>query len=94
MTDQIQQARRAAFEAWAKYGCGRLSRVNTPDGDPDGYQDSHTNLCWKAFNAALDAVEIELPYAAWSCDMGEKVMSADCVYAAIESTGLGLKVKS
>ena len=42
---------RERFEAWnGKYG---LSRTNAPGDDLDGYQCSHTNMAWKAWQAAL-----------------------------------------
>ena len=92
--DKVYETRRALFEAWAKNSCGRVWRENSPDCDSDGYQDSHTNLCWAAFNAALDAVEIELPEPHFEFDgdtCGELFDSQ--VRAAIESTGLGLRIK-
>lgn len=46
---------------------------------------------WRAFNAALDAVEIVLPE--YTDDARQYGYSVADVIAAIESTGLGLKVK-
>ena len=90
MTDKIQQARRAAFEAWAPY---------RTDLDRDGfYASSHTRAQWSAFNAALDCVVIELP----TCNASMFVTSREAIAAqagvamcadAIESTNLGIKVK-
>lgn len=92
----VEETRRELFEAWAKNGCGRLSRENSPDCDPHGYQDSHTDLCWHAFNAALDAVEIELPsgfetFGEYSQEAAR--IATECCAEAIESTNLGIKVK-
>ena len=93
MTDKIQQARRAAFEAWAPY---------RTDLNKDGfYASSHTRAQWSAFNAALDCVVIELPaerqkrqnfkYETLS-DSAHNNCRELCI-DAIESTNLGLRVK-
>lgn len=96
----IEEKRRELFEAWA------LSQ---------GWTKSHTmrHELWLAFNAAIDAVEIEFPEScAWESldsamqfvfltyeagetgpDSVELCRRNDCI-KAIESTGLGLKVKS
>lgn len=91
MTKTVEEVRRAAFEA----------AIDMP---PDaswcdqskkyiGKNFWLADYAWQAFNAALDAVEIQLPEAKWSGDIGDQVMIADCVIAAIEQNSLGLRVK-
>ena len=92
-SDKIQQARRAAFEAWTKSEHGNISRRQ--DGE---YFDDLTHGAWLGFNAALDCVVIELPTRIASMFVTSReaiaaqagvIMCAD----AIESTNLGIKVK-
>lgn len=89
----IEQKRRELFEAslhrdWDEH-------LVFLDRDGDGYVFGDINSAWWAFNAALDAVEIDLPEK-WGeyTESGFAACSAidDC-RDAIESTGLGLKVK-
>lgn len=91
MTKTVEEVRRAAFEAAYLEKFGRY-----PDNWCDvisKYLNAHAQGAWWAWQAALDAVEIELPEEKWSGDIGDQVMIADCVSAAIEQTGLGLKIK-
>ena len=99
MSKTVEEVRRAAFEAWAPY---------RTDLNKDGfYASSHTRAQWSAFNAALDLVCIEIPALNNShiggpdSEMGpsiEQVEDAGYDYAvkdcraAIEQTGLGLRV--
>ena len=87
MTDKIQQARRELFEEWTKSEHGNISRRQ--DGE---YFDDLTHGAWLGFNAALDAVDIELPEP-HSTNGGDCVVDFDECRAAIESTNLGVKVK-
>jgi hypothetical protein len=57
----MSEQMRSEFEAWAANGCGRLSRETTPGSDIRGYEDSHTNLCWLAWQASRAALCVELP---------------------------------
>ena len=87
MTDKIKQERRELFEAWTKSEYGNISRRQ--DGE---YFDDLTHGAWLGFNAALDAVEIELPEP-HSTNGGDCVVDYEETRAAIESTNLGIKVK-
>ena len=94
MTDKIQQARRAAFESavvrdWDEH----LAHF---DRDGDGYVFGDIHAAWWAFNAALDAVEIELPDPCRQVTIDDESIDIywpNEVRAAIESTNLGIKVK-
>lgn len=91
MTDKIQQARREMFEAWTKSEHGDLTRRQ--DGE---YFDDLTHGAWLGFNAALDAVEIELPESCRQVTIDDESIDIywpNEVRAAIESTNLGIKVK-
>lgn len=77
----VEQKRRELFEAWwCMSGMEKFKET-----------------AWAGFNAALDAVEIELPkrIVDWSTDSwGDGFnVSRDRCKDAIESTGLGIKVK-
>ena len=88
MTDKIQQARRELFEAWYRIEFPALElRAQNLIGT---YTKYHADLSWQSFNAALDAVVIELPDA--YADESRAIDIEDCC-AAIESTNLGIKVK-
>lgn len=93
MTDKIQQARRAAFEA-------ALAQKNSQRQESgfDALRPEEVRNMWWAFNAALDCVVIELP----TCSASMFVTSREAIAAqagaamcadAIESTNLGIKVK-
>jgi hypothetical protein len=116
MTKTVEEVRRAAFEAHMN--------VNHPSislrcyGEAQGcigcndYEDDMASAMYAAFNAALDAVEIQLPktcayesldsarvfvqltyeIGSSAADPVELVRLDDC-RAAIEQTGLGLRVK-
>ena len=102
----IENKRRELFEALA-LTCAWLGLGDAPERDGTGYAECETHTAWIAFNAALDAVVIELPERDTSSaggpdsEMGPSYEQVDgCGYnyalddcrAAIESTGLGLKV--
>lgn len=96
MSKSVEDVRRAAFEAaYLKkyfYPAERWSLV------PEKYRTQHADIAWWAFNAALDAVEIQLPTPIGD-DHGGCIRDAathdsavsEC-RAAIEQTGLGLRV--
>lgn len=82
MTPEVEKKRRELFSKW----CDEKHLV----------RQSTRRMLWPAFNAALDAVEIELPPGFThhdGSDVTRCVMDADDVVAAITATGLGLKVK-
>lgn len=94
MTDKIQQARRELFEAWYRIEFPALElRVQNLIGT---YTKYHADLSWQAFNAALDAVVIELPESCRQVTIDDESIDIywpNEVRAAIESTNLGIKVK-
>ena len=87
----IEETRRGMFEAWYENRSGCRPRLQ----ESGRYSDVGPDLAWEGFNAALDAVVIELPkisdqavedhYSWASCE--EKTRTA------IESTNLGLKIR-
>jgi hypothetical protein len=91
---------RAEFEVWAVDGCGRLGRANTPGSDLHGYQDSHTDLCWKAWQASRASVVVDLPKPIGSFsddDPGRKALTQgynsclrDCS-STIKAAGITIK---
>ena len=86
--DKVSETRRALFEAWS---VTVTTVANERRGD--SYADFYVSVMWSAFNAALDAVEIELPDEGdISASDSPWDMQRDC-RAAIESTGLGLRIK-
>jgi hypothetical protein len=86
--DKVNETRRAKFEVWARSNDFALCRLK--DG---GYSNAMAFWSWIAFNAALDAVEIELPDEGdISASDSPWDMRRDC-RAAIESTNLGLRIK-
>lgn len=87
----IENKRRELFEAWA-LTCAWLGLGDEPERDGTGYAECETHTAWIAFNAALDAVVIELP--PMTNNGFDGFYPAYGVKKAIESTGLGLKVKS
>lgn len=77
MTPEIEKKRRELFDKWCdEQGHGRAST---------------RRMLWPAFNAALDAVEIELPEEFDKRDV--QGLDYDDVVAAITDTGLGLRIK-
>ena len=97
MTKTVEEVRRAAFELHMN--------VNHPSislrcyGEAQGctgcndYEDDMASAMYAAFNAALDAVEIQLPTDASIHPVeSPHAVLHDC-RAAIEQTGLGLRVK-
>ena len=93
----VEETRRELFEAaYLKkyfYPAERWSLV------PEKYRTQHAEIAWWAFNAALDAVEIELPEKVGEdnggCIHDSSIYdeAVDECRAAIESTNLGLKIR-
>lgn len=109
MSKSVEEVRRAAFEKWA------VTRRHPTNGLPffvmknesGKYLDGTTEYAWEGFNAALDAVEIQLPErdakgsGSPDSEMGASLEQYEAVAynfaledcrAAIEQTGLGLRV--
>ena len=91
MTKTVEEVRRAAFEVAYLKQFGRY---------PDNwcnvigkYLNAHAQGAWWAWQATLDAVEIQLP-SERDLDHDRKgVLAVGYCRAAIEQTGLGLKIK-
>ena len=93
MTKTVEEVRRAAFEAWLLSDGLDFSW----DEGRNCYKNFTCHMAWRAFNAALDAVEIQLPSKRtieksdlYEC--GRNGALNEC-RAAIEQTGLGLRIK-
>ena len=99
MSKSVREVRRAAFEKWWVECENRKKPETFNNGD---YCAPSVYNAWKAFNAALDAVEIKLPPEVAQFaddDRGRRAFSLftntairSC-RAAIEQTGLGIRVK-
>lgn len=104
MTKTVEEVRHELFEAsgiksassvWHE-GCYQYKTI---DDEGEEYFTAGLgldDLKWQGFNAALDAVEIQLPLSRKIIDEGgwlNDVLDADEVRAAIEQTGLGLRIK-
>ena len=110
----IEQTRRELFEVWAVANDVSTTRAkqgymfaNGRRVPVDGYILHESEKSWLAFNAALDAVEIELPErdvkgsGSPDSEMGASLEQYEAVAynfaledcrAAIESTNFGLKI--
>ena len=88
MTDKIQKARRAAFEAALSLKNSQRAKSGFDDLRPEEVR----NMWW-AFNAALDCVVIELQADRGLVAYDDFVTVRDSCRDAIESTNLGIKVK-
>ena len=84
----IEETRRGMFEAWFENRSGRKPRLQKSG----RYSDIVPALAWQGFNAALDAVVIELPAMHVAGEMSGACVLASC-QQAIESTNLGLKTR-
>lgn len=107
MSESVELARRALFEKWYARRIEATEEFVRSFRHKDSYfSDSPFMVnAWQAFNAALDAVVIELPVLvepappedAFDDSWRDGYSAADryrkkcCV--AIESTGLGIKIK-
>ncbi|HZX51527.1 MAG TPA: hypothetical protein VFE95_05865 [Pseudomonas sp.] len=111
MSESVEQARRALFEAWhrknfrTKYSNGQPTRDMHNGQYAERYTIQAEQERWECFNAALDAVAIELPVLvepeppedAFDDSWRDGYSAADRYRkkcrAAIASTGLGIKIK-
>lgn len=91
MTDKIQQARRAAFEAAYLKQFGRYTD-NWCD-VISKYLNAHAQGAWWAWQAALDSICIGLPHDVSHVTNKDFEEGRDAVIAAIEQTNLGIKIK-
>lgn len=92
MTKTVEEVRRAAFEAWY------VTQPSYTEGDALQMSDGQywyigTRKAWAGFNAALDAVEIQLPELAEGFADHVNEHAQTVFLDAIEQTGLGLKIK-
>ena len=89
--DKVSETRRGLFEAWW------ISEGLTLNDPTHGRYTVTTQAGWMGFNAALDAVLIELPYIGDYIDRHGQGLNCDefvtAVRDAIESTSLGIKIK-
>lgn len=96
MTKTVEEVRRAAFEAFAatKWPHVRQYRRDALPVNHERYGEYVMLECeWQAFNAGLDAVEIQLPDCTeFDFPSGAAPAIQEC-RVAIEQTGLGLRVK-
>lgn len=96
MTDQIQQARRSAFEAAYKketerHCQGAFSQAVFARANASGdYIIGAVQAAWWGFNAALDSLCIELPLHIEYTGSGEAI---EACRAAIKQTNMGIKIK-
>ena len=96
--DKVRDARRALFEA--RYSVPKGCDFNGAHymGGENTTGLTVCNIQWDAFNAALDAVEIELPQLTASWYESEKQLKAatqavEFCRTAINYNGLGLRIK-
>lgn len=108
MTNEIQQARRAAFEAWYVTDCFDNAQITITQQEVSelrGYHGDYRERAalhgkWIGFNAALDSLCIELP-ASISESVSptgalldaERNATIEACRAAIEQTNMGIKIK-
>lgn len=76
------------------FDCPTKAEFITKD-DEGNYLEESLNFAWWGFNAALDAVEIELPLEQCEGSSYDSylAMNADEVRASIKSLNLGIKIK-
>lgn len=99
MTPEVEKKRRELFEAWMsdqlrmdKYTPKEMrDEVFRIDPAYGQYESGRIQIGWAAFNASLDAVEIELPAEFDRRDV--QGLDYDEVVAAITATGLGIRIK-
>lgn len=89
MTLEVERKRRELFEAWFESLNHRAPEIQYSSGG-HYYVEPGVEAVWNGFNAALDAVEIELPDVRVAKDI---VYFNDDVIDAITATGLGLRIK-
>jgi hypothetical protein len=92
MSKSAEEVRRAAFEhAYSKLDQQAAQHLLfVRDDGQYGYHTTRT--AWGCFNAALDAVVIELPGSFWPAESLNPCIEVPDILEAIESTNLGLKI--
>ena len=95
MTKTVEEVRRAAFEAVAPklIGASFLAEYDLYRNELGEYHYNPAAYYWKAFNAGLDVVEIQLPELAEGFADHVNEHAQTVFLDAIEQTGLGLRVK-
>ena len=96
MSKSVEETRRELFEAWTKKQDKLKIPLHRFVNLPVVYSDPETAITWLAFNAALDAVEIDLEPAIRTVG-GSPIdgsMYTSEVYKAIESLNLGIKIRT
>lgn len=89
MTHEIEKKRRYLFEAWLDQdGLGFQF-----DESRNCYKNFTCHMAWRAFNAALDAVEIELPHDLSLSASDNPWQVKEWCADAITGLGLGLRIK-
>ena len=93
MNKSVEETRRELFEAWDSQAFADFDHEKDEFGE---YVDNIVQQCWMAFNAALDAVEIDLEPAIRTVGGGpiDGSMYTSEVYKAIESLNLGIKIRT
>ena len=93
MSKSVEEVRRELFRS----ACVKLDVEPGRDTD-SGYSNPYGDAAWRVMNAALDAVEIELPapigddHGGCTHDAATHDSAVSDCRAAIEQTGLGLRV--
>lgn len=92
----IEETRRGMFEAWAErrynWSMHMPEHETIQSWDGRAYKNRVVQGMWEAFNAALDAVVIELPEPHTTNGRDDVVYLCETI-TAIESTTLGLKIR-
>jgi len=90
MSKSVEEVRRAAFRKIFANPPYEFSMARNSDSSawPGNYQVYSVECAWQGFNEALDAASITLPD-----EQPGYMYYAPDVLAAIEQTGLGLRVK-
>ncbi len=96
MTPEVEKKRRELFEAHLKQShpddyAEDGDRIFKREGA--GYDWHWVNEFWLCFNAALDAVEIELPHDRSLSASDDPWQVKEWCAEAITATGLGLRIK-
>lgn len=87
-----RKTRRELFEAWALTDAW-LGLGEEPERFEGGYLEFETHAAWLAFNAALDAIEIELPKPSGMLIDARYYSGVSDSRSCIESLNLGIKIK-
>lgn len=95
MTPEIEKKRRELFETWAAdtFYAGLDTPASTWNEERGIYEDAAHWMAWCSFNAALDAVDIDLSALNDLRHHGEFRRGLTHAANQIETTGLGLRIK-